>query len=114
MIQSEHVIKKKKKYHVDYLVCERLHTLTQVRGFQCTVGGCLTYRAAVEVWPLFPSLSGQIYSQCELPVSLLLSCTDEPGRSQTDAPGDSSVTGIGGGQGGEREREKQSDEISDS
>ena len=53
--------------------------------------------AAVEVWPLqvspslpgqiYPSLSGQIYSQYGLPVSLLLSSTDEPGRSQTDAPG---------------------------
>lgn len=72
-----------------------------------------------------PPSHGQIYSQYRLPVSLLLSYTDEPGRSQTDAPGDWSVTGNGGGErregergrereGCEEERENQSDEISDS
>lgn len=52
-------------------------------------GAAGTHSAAVEVWPLqvSPSLPGQIYSRYGLPVSLLLSYTDEPGRSQTDAPG---------------------------
>lgn len=57
----------------------------------------------------FPSLPDQIYSQYRLPVSLLLYSTDEPGRSQTDAPGDWSVTGNGGREqreGREKDRER--------